>query len=144
MDHRFFHQGIAGTDRYAMAAGNAARFADGRAAIPQDSRIRVLPADGQSFVDLEILTSFDTTAAQNALVGIVAIERVGAVDFVGFGFEWETLVLDGQHPGGVVNHAVAVIVVADGAIEEVIAQNTIERFRSRRLSPSRRDLHGKR
>src|SRR6266853_1785831 len=138
MQHRFFHESVAGTDRHAVAAGDATRFADTRAAIPQNPRMGILPADGQSFVDLEILTSFDATAAQNALVGIVAIERVGAVDFVGFGFEWETLVLDGQHPGGIVNDAVAVIVVANGAIEEVIAQNTIERFCSRGLRLFRR------
>src|SRR6266850_1917865 len=104
--------------------------------------MRILPADRQSFVDLETLTGFNTTAAQNALVGIIAVERVGAVDFVRLGFEWETLVLDGQHLGGVVNDAVAVVVVADGAIKEVIAQNAIERFRSRQLRPLRRDLHG--
>src|SRR5229473_75694 len=142
MQNRFFHESVAGTDRHAVAAGDAARFADARAAIPQNPRMGILPADGQSFVDLEILTSFDTTSAQNALVGIVAVERVGAVDFVGLGFEWETLVLHGQYLGGVVNDAVAVIVVADGAIEEVIAQNTIERFRSRRLRPFRRSSHG--
>src|ERR1700694_140065 len=130
MEHRLLHESIAGTDRHAMPAGNAARFADGGAAVPQNSRMRIFPADGQSFVDLEILARFDAAAAQDALIGIVAVERIGVVDFVRLGFEWNALVLDGKHLGGVMNHAVTIVVVAYGAIQEVIAQNAIKRFRS--------------
>jgi hypothetical protein len=36
------------------------------------------------------------------------------------------LVFDGQQFGCVVNSAVAVIVIADGAVEKVISENTIE------------------
>src|ERR1700694_4296943 len=118
MEHRLLHESIAGTDRHAMPAGNAARFADGGAAVPQNPRMRIFPADGQSFVDLEILARFDATAAQNALIGIVTVKRVGAIDLIGLGFEWKVLVLDGQHLGGVVNHAIAIVVVAYGAIQE--------------------------
>src|SRR3989442_10062878 len=113
MKHRFLHESVAWTNRHAMAAGNAARLPDRRSAIPQDSRMGILPADRQSFVDLEILTGFDAAAAQNALVWIIAVERVGVIDFVGLGFEREALVLDAQHLGGVVNRAVAVVVIAD-------------------------------
>ena len=98
----------------------------------------ILPADRQSFVDLEILAGFDAAAAQNALIGVVTVERVGVIDFVGLGFEREALVLDAQHLCRVVHRAVAVVVVADGAIQEVIGQNPIECFRSRGLRPFRR------
>ncbi len=101
----------------------------------------ILPADGQSFVDLEILAGLDAAAAENTLIGIVTVERVGVIDLVGLGLEWQALVLDAQHLRGVVHCAVAVVVVAHGAIQEVIAQNAVERFRSRGLRPFRRDLH---
>src|SRR5713226_4277411 len=116
MKHGFFHESVAWTNRHAVAAGNAARFPDRRSAIPQDSRMGILPANGQSFVDLEILAGFDAAAAQNALVGIIAVKRVSVIDFVGFGLEWNTLVLDAQHLRRVVHRAIAVVVVADGAI----------------------------
>src|SRR6266849_1603758 len=110
MEHRFLHESVAWTDRHAMAAGNAARFPDRRSAIPKNSRMGILPANGQSFVDLEILAGFDAAAAQNALVGIIAVERVGVIDFVGLGFEREALVLDAQNLRRVVHRAVAVVV----------------------------------
>src|SRR6267142_7016259 len=44
--HGFFHQRITRANRYAMAARHAARFPNGRAAVPQHARIRVFPIDG--------------------------------------------------------------------------------------------------
>ncbi len=102
----------------------------------------ILPADGQSFVDLEILTGFDAAAAENALVGIVTIKRVGVIDFVGLGFEWEVLVLDGKHLRGVVNDTVAIVVVTYRAIQKVIRQNAVKRFRSRGPRQFRRSKYG--
>src|SRR5260370_40507403 len=98
-----------------MAAGNTAGFADRRAAIPQNARMGILPADGQGFIYLEILTGLDAAAAENALVGIVAVKRVGVVDFPGFGLERYALVLHPQQSRGVVYRAVAIVVVAYGA-----------------------------
>jgi hypothetical protein len=87
MEHGFFHEGVARTDCHAVAAGNTARFADLRAAVPKNAWIWILPADGQGFVDLDILAGFDAAAAQNALIGIVAVERIGVIHFVRLGFE---------------------------------------------------------
>jgi hypothetical protein len=70
-----------------MTAGNAARFVDRRTAIPQNSGVGVLPADRQGFVHLEVLTGFDAAAAENALVGIIAVEGVSVIDFAGLGLE---------------------------------------------------------
>jgi hypothetical protein len=51
--------------------------------------------------------------------------------------------LDGQEPGGVVCHAVSVVIVADRAVEQVVAQDSSEGFlpgsdRARRFC---RNLH---
>ena len=74
--HGFLHERVARADRDAMAAGNAARFADGRAAIPQHARMRILPADGERLIHLQVLARLDAAAAQNALVRIVAVKRI--------------------------------------------------------------------
>ena len=81
-EHGFFHQRVARTDGDAVSAGNAARFADFRAAIPQHARMRIFPANGQRFVHLNVLAGLDAAPAQNALLRIVAIERVGVIHFV--------------------------------------------------------------
>ena len=143
MQHRFFHESVAGTDRHAVAAGYAARFADARAAIPQNPRMGILPADGQSFVDLEILTSFDATAAQNALVGIVSVERIRVIDSVRFRLETQRLVFDCQHLRRVVNETVAIVIVADRAIKHVVAENPVKSFSlsSGRLWGNRGNIH---
>src|SRR5579863_8443689 len=44
-EHGFLHQGVARTNCDAVSAGNATRLADRRAAIPQDTRMRVFPAN---------------------------------------------------------------------------------------------------
>ena len=86
----------------------------------------IFPADGECFVDLNVLAGFNAAAAQNALVGIVAIERVGVVFRVGLGLEGEFLVLDGEQSRRVVDRAVPVVVVADGAVEEVVVEDAVE------------------
>ena len=131
MQHRFFHQCIARTDCHAVAAGDATRLADRCAAVPKNSRVRILPADRQCFVDFEILASLDATAAQNALVGIVSVERIRVIDSVRFRLETQRLVFDCQHLRRVVNETVAIVIVADRAVQHVIAKNAIERFLSR-------------
>ena len=128
-EHRFFHQRIARADGHAMAAGDAARFADRRAAVPQHARMLVFPVDRERLVDLHVLARLDAAAAQNALVGVVAVERIGVVDLVRLGLERDLLVLDRQHLRGVVDGAVAVVVVADRAIEHVVAEDAVERLR---------------
>jgi len=86
----------------------------------------VVPVNGESFVDFDVLAGFDAAAAEQALAGVVAIERIAVVDFKGLGLEGNFLVLDGQHFGGVVDGAVAVVVVADGAIEHVVFEEAVE------------------
>jgi hypothetical protein len=38
--------------------------------------MRILPVDGKGFVDLQVLAGFDTSAAKNTLLRIVAVERL--------------------------------------------------------------------
>src|SRR4029077_9866336 len=45
-EHGLFHERIARTDRDAVAAGDTTGLADGRAAVPQNARMRVVPIDG--------------------------------------------------------------------------------------------------
>jgi len=71
--------------------------------------------------------------AENALVEVVAIERICAIDLVRFRSEWDPLVLNSQQFRRVMDDAVAVVVVADRAVQHVIAQNAIECFHLGRL-----------
>jgi hypothetical protein len=119
-----------------MPTGNAARFTDGGAAVPEHTRMRIFPTDRKRLIDLQILAGFDTAAAQNALIGIVSVERVRVVNFVRLRLERQGLLIDFEDLGRVVDDAVAVVVIADRAVEEVVRENTIERFASR--SPRRR------
>src|SRR5207244_9817154 len=95
-EHRFFHQCIARANGYAMPARNATGFPNRRTAIPQHARIWILPVNRKSFVDLDVLTSLHTAAAENALIGIVAVERIRVVDLVWFRSKRDSLVLNGQ------------------------------------------------
>src|SRR5579862_2169202 len=88
----------------------------------------VFPADGERFINLNVLTRFNAAAAKDALGGIVAIEGIGVIFRVGLGLEWKRLVLDGEKAGGVMDRAVAVVVVADGAIEEMVFEEAVECF----------------
>src|ERR1700722_10085307 len=85
--------------------------------------MRIFPVNGKSFVDLQILAGFDTSAAKNTLLRIVTVERVGMVLFVGLGMIRNGLMLHGQEFFGVVNGAISVVVVAHRAVENVIAEN---------------------
>src|SRR5262249_11337484 len=98
----------------------------GRAVIPQHSRLRVLPSDRQCFVHLHILTSLYATAAEDALAWVVAVKGISRIDRVRLFFEWYGLVFDCEEFGGVVDGAIAVVVVTDGAVKQMIAQDAIE------------------
>src|SRR5437868_6912210 len=86
----------------------------------------VLPVNRQCLVDLHILTSLDATTAKNALVRIVSVKWVRIIDFIRLRLERNLLMLDGEKFGGVVNGAVAVVIVTDGAVEHVVAQDLVE------------------
>jgi hypothetical protein len=105
--------------------------------------MRVFPANRKRLVDLDILTGFDAAATENALVGVVPIERIRRIHRESFWFEGGFLMLDGQEFGGVVNRAVAVIVVADRTVEQVVAQDSVEGLPpgSKRVVGFRRNVH---
>src|SRR5216683_5302934 len=111
-----------------MAARHAARLTDRFPAIPQDSRMRIFPADRKRLVDLDILTSLDAAATKDALIWIVAVKWVRVVHFVRLRLERNLLMLDGHQLGRVVYRAIPVVVVADGAVEHVISENPVECF----------------
>ena len=77
-------------------------------------------------VDLEILACLHAAAAQNALIWVVAVERIGMITSDRLVRNGMSLVLDVEHFGGVVDCAVAVVVVANRAVELMIAQDAIE------------------
>jgi len=77
-------------------------------------------------LNLDVLTSLYTAATQNALIGIVAIERIRVIDFVRLRSKRDSLMFDGQQLGGVMDRAIAIVVVANRAVEHVVTQNSIE------------------
>ena len=105
--------------------------------------MRIFPADRQRLVDLQILAGLHAAAAQNALIGIVAVERITVVDLVGLLLKRVTLVFHGQQFGSVVDCAVAVVVVAHRAVKLMIAENAVERLGagSSRAAGRRGDFH---
>jgi len=139
--HRRFHQRIARADGHAVATRDAARFADLRAAVPEHARVRVLPANRQGLVHLHVLAGLDAAAAENALTRVVTIEGIGVVDRVRLRLEGNPLVLDGEQLGRVVDGAVPVVVVADRAVEEMVAEDTVERRALRALRGRRPRRH---
>src|SRR6195256_6452328 len=88
----------------------------------------VFPINRKRFINLEVLAGLYAAAAQNALIGVVAIERISVVDFVRLGPEWNVLMLNGQKLRGIVNCAVTVVVITDRAVEHVIAENPVVCF----------------
>ncbi len=142
-EHGLLHERVAGADRDAVAARDAARFADRRSAVPQDARVRILPSDRQRLVHLDVLAGLYAAAAENALAGVVAIERIRAVDLVRLRAERDPLMRDGEQLGRVVNRAVPIVVVTDGAVEEVISQDPVESLalRCARIGGLGRDVH---
>ena len=99
--------------------------------------MRILPIDAERFIDLEGLARLNAAPAENALVGIVAVEGIGHIHFVGLGLVGDLLVLDCEQLGGVVHGAVAVVVVAHRAVEQVIAEDAVEGFALRRIRARR-------
>src|SRR5882724_5793515 len=126
--HGFFHQSIAGTDRNAVSAGDTTRLSNCGAAIPQHAGMRILPVDRKGFIHLHVLAGFDTSAAKNALLRVVAVEGVRMILFVGLGMIRNRLMFDAQQSFRVVNSTVSVIVVAYGAVENVRSENPIKRL----------------
>jgi len=92
---------------------------------------------------LQILAGLDAAAAQDALIGIVSIERIAAVDLIRLRLEWIMLMLDPEKLGGVMNGAITVVVIANRAIEFVVPENAVKRFGSSclRFRDDRGDLH---
>src|SRR6266850_259572 len=90
--------------------------------------MRILPADRKGFIHLYVLAGFDTAAAKNALLRVVAVEGVRMILFIRLGMIGNRLMLDAQQSFRVVNGAVSVVVVAHGAVENVIAENAIKRL----------------
>src|ERR1700722_3065159 len=93
----------------------------------------ILPTDAERFIDLESLTRLNTAPAENTLVRIVAVEGIRHVHFVGLRLVGNLLMLDREHFGGVMYCAVPVVVVADRAVEQVVAKDAIEGFALRRV-----------
>jgi hypothetical protein len=60
--HGFFRKSIAGANRDAMAARNAAGLSDGGPAVPEHTGIGVVPVDRKRFVSLDVLTCLDAPA----------------------------------------------------------------------------------
>src|SRR5262245_13660514 len=99
----------------------------------------VLPIDREGRVYLHILARLEASSAQKAPTWIVAIEGIAIVHFERFRLERDFLMLDLEKFGGVVDNAIAIVVVAYGAIEQVIFQHAIKclflrRNRRRRVS----------
>ena len=90
--------------------------------------MRVFPPNRQRFVDLNILARFHATAAKNALIRIITVKRIRRINGIRFRFERDFLMFDGQQFGRVVDRAVAVVIVADGAVQHVIAENPVKGF----------------
>ena len=132
-EHAFFHERVAGAHGDAVAAGDAGGAGDLLAAIPEHAGMFRLPVDGEGLVDLHVLAGLDAAAAEDALVGIVAVEGIGMVLLVGLAAEGPRLVLHVEMFDGVVDGAVAVVVVADGAVEVVILEDAIEGFALRHV-----------
>ncbi len=93
-EHGLFHEGIARANGHAVAAGHATGFADGRTAVPQHARVRILPIDGEGLVHFEVLTGLYTAPAKDALIRIVTVKGICIVDFVGLVLERNLLVLN--------------------------------------------------
>jgi hypothetical protein len=135
--HRGFHQRVAGADRYAMTARDATGFSDRRAPVPQYARMWVFPINRKRFIHLKVLACLDATPAEDALIGIVAIEGIAVVDFVGLGAIGSLLMFNRQQLGGVMDGAVAVVIVAHRAVENVVAENFVEGLSLRRARGNR-------
>src|SRR3984893_18449853 len=88
----------------------------------------ILPVDRKGLIDLNVLAGFDASAAKNALLRVVAVERVRVILFVRLGMKRNRLMFNAQQSFGFVNSAVSVVVVAHGAVENMIAENAVKRL----------------
>src|ERR1700749_2374062 len=93
----------------------------------------IFPIDTERFIDLEGLTRLNAAPAEDTLIGIVSIEGIRHVHFVGFRLVWNLLMLDLQEARRVVHGAVSVVVVANRAVEQMIAENAVKCFSSCRV-----------
>src|SRR5579863_4083693 len=93
----------------------------------------IFPADAEGLVYLEILAGFNATPAENALLRVVAIKGIARIDFEGLRLEGDFLMFDLEENRGVVDGAIAVVVVADRAVKQMIAKDAIEGFTARCL-----------
>src|SRR6202165_5444401 len=105
--------------------------------------MRIFPVNRKSFIHLHVLAGFDASAAKNALWRVVAVEGIRMILFVRLGMIRNWLMLDAQQSFRVVNGAISVVVVAHGAVENVIAENAVKGFalRSAGFFRPRRNLH---
>src|SRR6202030_912356 len=99
--------------------------------IPKDTRPIEFPANREGFIDLNGLAGLDALAAEDALAGIIAVEGIRHIHFVWLGGKWSLLVLDPEGHCRVVDAAVLVVVIADRAIEQVVAEDRVEGLRAR-------------
>ena len=140
--HRFFHQRIAGANRHAVPARNAARLADRRAAIPQHARMLVLPV-GWSASRSPARSGRPPRSARTECTDPDRSDRRDSTRSTSYGLgrngiSWCSTC---QQLRGVVHRAVAVVVVADRAIEQVVAEDAVERLALRLLRPRRLGRH---
>src|SRR5258708_33887878 len=98
--------------------------------------MRILPVNRKGFIHLHVLAGFDTSAAKNALLRVVAVEGVRMILFVGLGMIRNRLIFDAQQSFRVVNSTVSVIVVAYGALDNVIAETPSKHRSYRDHGPS--------
>ncbi len=85
-----------------------------------------LPVDRESFIDLHVLARLNAASAEDALIGVVAVEGIRHVLLVRLWRVRPGLMLYVQFFGGVVDGAVAIVVVADGAVEHVVLEDAVE------------------
>jgi hypothetical protein len=94
----------------------------------------VLPVDAQRFIYLEILARLNTATAEDALIWIVAVEGIGHIHFVGLRLVGNCLVLDMKEFGCVMHGTVAVVVVANGTVKQMVTEDAVKSFASRPLA----------
>src|SRR5690606_37768824 len=81
--HAFFEQGIAWAYGHTMAAAHTAGTIDRMATVPQHPGKLLAEVDAERLIHLHILTGLHAASAQDALVRVVAVERVTFVFIVG-------------------------------------------------------------
>src|SRR6266849_5431719 len=86
----------------------------------------ILPVNRKGLIDLHVLACLNTSAAENALLRVVTVEGVRVILFIGLRMIRNRLMFNVQQSFRVVNGAVSVVVVAHGAVENVIAENAIK------------------